>query len=111
MMRKIAFPSRSQVISILGGLVNLTINFPQYLPMLHLWGLDPTPNERKIIGLVTVAAMWWGRSLNPAKSGLPGQQTEPTTPTSGASAVLDTPTATANNVLAATPSINDQGEA
>ena len=110
-MRKIAFPSRSQALSILGGLVNLALAFPQYLPILHTWGLDPTPNERKIIGVLTVLAMWRGRSLDPSKSGLPGQQSQPTTPTSAASAVADTPTASANNAAVNNAAVNDQGEA
>lgn len=108
-MRKIAFPSRSQCVSIAAGVINLAIAFPQYLPLLHTWDIEPTLSERKVIGLITVGSMWLGRSLNPTKSGLPGQQSDPTTPTSQASAVADTPSAAAQNAAAAAEN-SDKGD-
>jgi hypothetical protein len=77
-VKKIAGLTGSQWAALLAGLVNLAVQLPAYVPTLAEYGFNPTPHEKGIIALISVAAGWIGRSLLASKSGVPGD--DPNTP-------------------------------
>ena len=73
-MKKVKWPSKSQVIGAIGGAVAVALQIPDVVAQLVALGVPLSPDVRHTIAVVGVVAAWLARSPLLHLSGLPGQE-------------------------------------